>query len=91
MGIGNIKNAVTGFVKDAGQKSAEMGRAMARGPVLSAKLSEVNVKLGQLKGWGPEIKMQRAGLEAERKQLMTEIEKNNAVLPNRTEIMRNIR
>ena len=91
MGIGEIKKAFTGFVRDASAKTAEVGKALAREPVLAAKLQDVNLKLMSLKGWGPEVKVQRQALEAEKKQLMGEIAKNSALLPNKMDVIRNIR
>lgn len=91
MGIGNIKNAITGFVKDAGQRGAEVGKAMAKGPVLSAKLIDVNAQLASLKGWGPEVKAQRTALEGQRTQLTAAIVENDKLIPKSADILRNMK
>ena len=89
--IGNIKKAVGGFVKEAGQKTGAAATAMARAPVLDAKLLKVNMKLAELKGWGPEIKAQRQGLEQQRNSIQQEIKENRKAIPNSMDIARNIK
>ena len=91
MGIGNIKKAITGFVKEAGQKTAATATAMARAPVLDAKLLQVNTKLAGLKGWGPEVKAERKGLELQRNGIQEEIKQNQKLIPSSRDVINNIK
>lgn len=92
MGIGEIKGALTGFVKEAGKRTAEAAKAVALAPVLTAKLLAVENELTKVKGWGPEAKAQRAPLEAEQKRLLAAIQENNRALPpTEADIVRNLR
>lgn len=86
MAIGNVTKALTGFVKQAGQKTADVATTAGKRDAIQLQMSAIDTKMSRLSGWSPESKIERQALTSQKRELQRALNELPKALPSSQEL-----